>query len=82
MIDTKGKAQAAQEILLEAILEFLKSDPDNFFGAKKISDRLGLMEGHKFYFVHNLLLELKKRGEAEQSDNRQGFKYKKRTTHG
>ena len=83
MIDTKEKAQAAQEILLEAILEFLKNDPDNFYGAKKITDKLDLIEGHKFFFVHNLLLELEKRGKIEQSSNRKGFRYKKkRAEHG
>ena len=77
MIGTKRKIQDAQKCLLDAIFEFLKNNPNEFFGAKKISDTLGLIEGHNFYFAHDLLTELKKRGKIEQSHGR-GFKYKKK----
>ena len=76
-METKRKIQSAQECLLDAVLEFLKNNPNKFFGAKKISDKLGLIEGHNFYFTHGLLTELKKRGKVEQSHGR-GFKYKKK----
>ena len=71
----KEKAQAAQENLLDAVLEFLKDNPNEFFGARKITNRLELIEGHNCYFVHGLLTELKKRGAIE---HRRGFKYKKK----
>ena len=77
MMETKRKIQDAQKCLLDAILEFLRNNPNEFFGAKKISDKLGLMEGYNFYFAHSLLTELKKRGKIEPSHGR-GFKYKKK----
>ena len=75
--DIKEKIKDAQEFLLNAVLEFLKNHPNTFFGAKKISDRLGLIEGHNFWFAHGLLTELKNRGKVEQR-YRRGFKYKKK----
>ena len=76
-METKRKVQGAQKCLLNAVLEFLKNNPNEFFGAKKISDRLGLIEGHNFYFAHGLLTELKKRKRVTQKHGR-GFKYKKK----
>ena len=80
IMETQKKIQDAQEYLLDAVLEFLKNNPKEFFGSKKISDKLGLIEGHKYYFGHCLLTELKKRGKIEQSDNRRGFRYKEQIT--
>lgn len=72
----KQKAQKAQKILLDAVFEFFKNNPDEFFGARKITNKLGLVEGHNCYFVHGLLDELKKRKKLEQRKG-SGFIYKR-----
>ena len=71
----KEKAKRAQKDLLDAVLEFFKNNPNKYFGAKKVSDRIGLMEGHQFYFAHALLDELRKMKKLEQRKG-SGFKYK------
>lgn len=73
----KEKAKRVQRELLDSVLEFFRNNPNKYFGVKKVSDRIGLMEGHQFYFTHGLLTELKKEGKLEQSYGR-GFKYKKK----
>ena len=70
------KAKEAQEKLLQAVLEFFKKNPDRYFGSKKVTDRINLIEGHNYYFVHGLLDELKKRQKLEQKKY-SGFKLRK-----
>ena len=70
----KEKAERAQKELLDAVLEFFKNNPNKYFGAKKVSDRIGLMKGHQFYFAHALLDELRKMKKLEQKKG-SGFKY-------
>ena len=70
------RAKKAQEELLKAVLEFFKNNPNRYFGSKKVTDRLNLIEGHNYYFVHGLLDELKKRKQLEQKKH-SGFKLKR-----
>ena len=74
--EIKDKVQKAQKDLFEAILDFFRANPDSYYTAKDISEKLDLMPGHNNWFSHAFLRELKEQVKLEQSQNRKGFKYK------
>lgn len=79
MDDLKERAKKTQEELLAIILEFYKQNLGEWFGAKKLSNEIGLMEGHQYYFADNMLRVLEKKGELEKCpEKKKGYKYKKR----
>ncbi len=75
--EIRQKAQNAQEDLFSSVLEFYKAHPNKFYGSKKVTNRLGLLKGYDYWFVHAILDELKSRGELDQIKGR-GFIFRKR----
>ena len=73
------KIQKAQKVLLDAVLEHYKQNPDQCFTASKVSKALGLYEGlkdkSKYWIAQGLIFELENQGHLQPCENRDGHKY-------
>ena len=70
-----NKIKEAQENFLKVILDFYKSNPNQYFTSKDITEKFDLYSSHKYWFIHGVLKFLNERGELEKSKNRKGFRY-------
>ena len=75
----RKKAKKAQEELLQAVLEFFKKNPDQFFTASIVRQKLNLLKGHNHFFPHGLLIELMKMDklEKDETSDQKGFRLKR-----
>ncbi|MCZ0931788.1 MAG: hypothetical protein OXJ52_01370 [Oligoflexia bacterium] len=70
------KAKKAQDDLLDAVLDFFKLNPNQYFTASMIGKKLDLLTGHNNFFPHGLLIELMRMDKLEKDNTGQekGFK--------
>ena len=80
-MDNKEKIQKAQQVLLDAVLEHYKKNPDQCFTASKVSKALGLYEGlknkSKYWIAQGLMFELENQGHLQACGPGEGHKYNK-----
>ena len=81
MNNLKEKIQDAQKVLLDAVLEFYKQNPDQCFTATYISNALGFYRGCKGkknnWIAQGIVFELENKGHLKSCGDRNGHKYNK-----